>query len=120
MAKQNAAVAIFNDHAGAEHAVKELQRAGFDIKKAEGIKQAKIHAAEGEAETIRLANEAANTYFVGSALLLRDFEVQENSLSHNAKIVIPSGSELVNVIGEMAGVLPLRKQTPAMVPDQSL
>ena len=33
MAKQNSTVAIFNDHAGAEHAVKELQRAGFDIKK---------------------------------------------------------------------------------------
>jgi hypothetical protein len=30
-------------------------------------------------------------------------------LSDNAKIVIPSGSELVNVIGEMAGVLPLTK-----------
>jgi hypothetical protein len=25
------------------------------------------------------------------------------------KIVIPSGSELVNVIGEMAGVMPLTK-----------
>jgi hypothetical protein len=33
MAKENSTVAIFNDHAGAEHAVKELQRAGFDIKK---------------------------------------------------------------------------------------
>jgi hypothetical protein len=28
---------------------------------------------------------------------------------NNAKIVIPSGSELVNVIGEMAGVMPLTK-----------
>jgi hypothetical protein len=27
----------------------------------------------------------------------------------NAKIVIPSGSELVNVIGEMVGVMPLMK-----------
>jgi hypothetical protein len=31
-------------------------------------------------------------------------------MSHNAKIVIPSGSELVNVIGEMAGVLPLPEE----------
>ena len=77
------------------------------IKKAEGIKQAKILAAEGEAEAIRLVNEAANTYFVGNAQLLRKLEALENSLSGNAKIVIPSGSELVNVIGEMAGVLPL-------------
>lgn len=77
------------------------------IKKAEGIKQAKILAAEGEAEAIRLVNEAANTYFVGNAQLLRKLEALEKALGQNAKIVIPSGSELVNVIGEMAGVLPL-------------
>jgi len=33
MSKQNSTVAIFKDHTGAEHAVKELQKAGFDIKK---------------------------------------------------------------------------------------
>ncbi len=33
MTKQNSTVAIFDDHTGAEHAVKELQKAGFDIKK---------------------------------------------------------------------------------------
>jgi regulator of protease activity HflC (stomatin/prohibitin superfamily) len=82
-----------------------------EIKKAEGIKQAKILAAEGEAEAIRLVNEAANTYFVGNAQLLRKLEALENALSQNAKIVIPSGSELVNVIGEMAGVLPLSEAT---------
>jgi regulator of protease activity HflC (stomatin/prohibitin superfamily) len=82
-----------------------------EIKKAEGIKQAKILAAEGEAEAIRLVNEAANTYFVGNAQLLRKLEAVETSLSGNAKIVIPSGSELVNVIGEMAGVLPLTEAT---------
>lgn len=82
-----------------------------EIKKAEGIRQAKILAAEGEAEAIRLVNEAANTYFVGNAQLLRKLEALENSLSHNAKIVVPSGSELVNVIGEMAGVLPLAGST---------
>jgi len=33
MSKHNATVAIFNGHTGAEQAVKELQEAGFDIKK---------------------------------------------------------------------------------------
>ena len=33
MSEQNSTVAIFNDHTGAEHAVKKLQGAGFDIKK---------------------------------------------------------------------------------------
>jgi regulator of protease activity HflC (stomatin/prohibitin superfamily) len=92
----------------------ERQADGFkraEIKKAEGIKQAKILAAEGEAEAIRLVNEAANTYFIGNAQLLRKLEAVEKSLRRNAKIVIPSGSELVNVIGEMAGVLPLAEAT---------
>ncbi|MDI6451725.1 SPFH domain-containing protein [Anaerobaca lacustris] len=80
-----------------------------EIKKAEGVKQAKVLAAEGEAEAIRLVNDAANTYFIGNAQLLRKLEALEKSLSQNAKIVIPSGSELVNVIGEMAGFLPMTK-----------
>jgi regulator of protease activity HflC (stomatin/prohibitin superfamily) len=79
-----------------------------EIKKAEGIRQAKILAAEGEAEAIRLVNEAANKYFIGNAQLLRKLEMVEKSLKDNAKIVVPTGSELVNVIGEMAGILPIK------------
>jgi regulator of protease activity HflC (stomatin/prohibitin superfamily) len=81
-----------------------------EIKKAEGIRQANILAAEGEAQAIKLVNEAADKYFVGNAQLLRKLETVERSLAHNAKIVIPAGSELVNVIGELAGVLPLGKK----------
>ena len=84
-----------------------------EIKKAEGIKQANILRAEGEAQAIQLVNEAADHYFIGNAQLLRKLEMVEKSLSSNAKIVIPSGSELINVIGELAGVqpLPLPKKT---------
>jgi len=82
-----------------------------EIKKAEGIKQARILAAEGEAEAIRLVNEAANKYFIGNAQLLRKLEATENALSRNAKIVVPAGAELVNVVGEMAGVLPLMRRS---------
>ena len=78
-----------------------------EIKKAEGIKRGKILQAEGEAEAIRLVNEAANKYFIGNAQLLRKLEALEKALADNAKIVVPSDSDLVNVIGEMAGVLPL-------------
>ena len=78
-----------------------------EIKKAEGVKQAKILAAEGEAEAIRLVNEAANTYFVGNAQLLRKLEAMEKALRDNAKIVIPTGSELINVIGDLAGAAPV-------------
>ncbi len=78
-----------------------------EIKKAEGVKQARILQAEGEAEAIQLVNEAAEKYFVGNAQLLRRLEAMERALEHNAKIVIPSGAELVNVIGELAGVAPI-------------
>ena len=80
------------------------------IKQAEGVKQSRILQAEGEAEAIRLVNEAADKYFIGNAQLLRKLQALESALEENAKIVIPAGSELVNIIGEMAGVVPLRKE----------
>ncbi len=80
------------------------------IKHAEGIKQARILQAEGEAEAIRLVNEAAERFFVGNAQVLRKLEAVEKSLAVNAKIVVPSNTQLVNVIGEMAGVLPLKQE----------
>ncbi len=79
-----------------------------EIKKAEGVRQAKILEAEGEAQAIKLVNEAADRYFVGNAQLLRRLMAVETALSANAKIVIPSNTELVNVIGEMAGILPFK------------
>jgi len=39
--------------------------------------------------------------------LTRRLETVEKSLANNAKIVIPESSQLVNVIGNLAGVLPL-------------
>jgi len=79
-----------------------------EIKKAEGIRQAKILEAEGEAQAIKLVNEAADKYFVGNAQLLRKLEAVETSLRQNAKIVVPAHSELVNVIGELGGLVPVK------------
>ncbi|HNS33176.1 MAG TPA: SPFH domain-containing protein [bacterium] len=80
------------------------------IKNAEGIKQARILQAQGEAEAIRLVNEAAEKYFVGNAQILRKIQAVETALEENAKIVVPPNTELINVIGEMAGILPLAKK----------
>jgi len=74
------------------------------IKEAEGIKQAKILEAEGQAEAIRLVNEAAEKYFIGNAQKLKALEVTESSLKNSTKVVVPSGQQIVNVIGELAGV----------------
>lgn len=80
------------------------------IKRAEGIKQSRILQAQGEAEAIQLVNEAAEKYFVGNAQLLRKLQAVETALEGNAKIVVPSNTELVNVIGDLAGVLPLKRE----------
>ncbi|WP_165503598.1 SPFH domain-containing protein [Pedobacter hiemivivus] len=102
---ENEKIAAIDYATATETAADGVKRA--KIKEAEGSRQAKILHAEGDAEAIKLVNEAANEYFVGNAQLLRKLETVENSLRSNAKIVIPTGTELVNVIGEMAGVLPL-------------
>jgi regulator of protease activity HflC (stomatin/prohibitin superfamily) len=59
-----------------------------DIKEAEGIARGKIIVAEGEAQRIKLVNEAANKYFVGNAQKLRQLEVTQESLKNNSKIVL--------------------------------
>lgn len=81
-----------------------------EIKKADGVKQARVLEAEGEAQAIKLVNEAADRYFVGNAQLLRRLEVVEKAMANNAKIVVPGNAQLVNVIGDLAGVLPLPKK----------
>ncbi|MFA4991019.1 MAG: SPFH domain-containing protein [Candidatus Omnitrophota bacterium] len=81
-----------------------------EIKKADGVKQAKVLEAQGEAEAIRLVNEAAEKYFVGNAQILRKLQTVENALMHNSKVVVPSNTQLINMIGEMAGVVPLVKE----------
>jgi regulator of protease activity HflC (stomatin/prohibitin superfamily) len=96
------------DFATARETVADGERRA-EIKKAEGVRQAKILEAQGEAEAIRLVNEAAEKYFVGNAQILRRLQALETSLQGNAKIIVPSDRDLVNVIGDMAGVAPLKK-----------
>jgi regulator of protease activity HflC (stomatin/prohibitin superfamily) len=105
---ENEKIAAIDFATATETAADGQKRA--EIKKAEGIKQARILEAEGESEAIKLVNEAAEKFFVGNAQVLRKLEAVEKSLQHNAKIVVPSNTELVNVIGELAGVLPLKTE----------
>ena len=104
---ENEKIAAIDFATAAETTADGIKRA--EIKKAEGIRQARILAAQGEAEAIRLVNDAADKYFIGNAQLLKKLEMVQAAFKDNAKIVIPAGTELVNVIGEMAGVLPLKK-----------
>ncbi len=105
---ENEKIAAIDSATAAETVADGVKRA--KIKEAEGYKQSKILHAQGEAEAIKLVNEAADRYFIGNAQLLRKLEALEASLESNAKIIIPSGSDLVNVIGEMAGIVPLERK----------
>jgi len=66
---------------------------------AEGARQSLILKAEGEAKAIENVSNAANTYFVGNAQLLKQLEVTQASLQHNTKLVISDQSKLINVLG---------------------
>ena len=94
------------DYATATETQADGQRRA-EIKKAEGIKQAKILQAEGEAQAIQLVNEAAEKYFVGNAQVLRKLEAVEKAFWQNAKIIVPADAPLTNVIGDLAGVVPV-------------
>ncbi|HNX23593.1 MAG TPA: SPFH domain-containing protein [Spirochaetota bacterium] len=104
---ENEKIAAIDYATAAETAADGQKRS--EIKKAEGIKQARILEADGEAQAIKLVNEAANQYFVGNAQLLKRIQMVEESLKSNTKIVVPAGTDLVNVMGEMAGLIPIKR-----------
>jgi regulator of protease activity HflC (stomatin/prohibitin superfamily) len=105
---ENEKIAAIDYATAAETAADGEKRAA--IKKAEGIKESQILEATGEAEAIKLVNEAANKYFIGNAQLLKKLDTVVNSLQNNSKIVVPENTELVNVIGDLSGVLPLKRE----------
>ena len=108
---ENEKIAAIDFATAAETTADGIKRS--EIKKAEGIRQAKILSAEGDAAAIKLVNEAAEKYFVGNAQLLRKLQATETSLMNNAKIVVPEGSEIMNVIGDMSGVVPIKRKSPS-------
>jgi len=82
-----------------------------EIKKAEGVAAAIKLKAEADGEAIQIVNEAAEKYFVGNAQLLKRLDTVSEALKDNAKIIVPSDGELVNVIGNLAGdVVPIPKK----------
>jgi regulator of protease activity HflC (stomatin/prohibitin superfamily) len=80
------------------------------IKEAEGYKQSKILQAEGDAAAIILVNEEADKYFVGNSQLLKRLESAQAALENNAKIIVPANQQLVNVIGDLTGILPQKNK----------
>jgi hypothetical protein len=57
-----------------------------------------------------MVNEAAERYFIGNAQILRKLQAMENALEKNAKIIVSGDTDLVNVIGDLAGVVPVDRK----------
>lgn len=74
-----------------------------EIKKAEGIAAAIRLKADADGDAIKTVNVAAEEYFTGNAQLLKKLETVAEALKNNTKIIVPAGSELVNVINDLAG-----------------
>lgn len=74
-----------------------------EIKKAEGIAAAIRLKADADGDAIKTVNVAAEEYFIGNAQLLKKLETVAEALKDNSKIIVPADSDLVNVIGDLAG-----------------
>ena len=78
------------------------------IKVAEGSSKAVEIEAKAKAEAIKLVNESADKYFKGNAQLLKQYEVVQESLKNNSKIILTEkGIQPVIVFGE-DGILPIK------------
>jgi hypothetical protein len=63
-----------------------------------------------KAQAIILVNHSADKYGVGNVQLLRELKTIQKAFEKNTKMVVPAGADLVNVMGEMTGVLPFEAQ----------
>ena len=81
-----------------------------EIKKAEGIAAAIRLKADADGDAIKTVNVAAEEYFVGNAQLLKKLETVAEALKDNTKIIVPADGDLVNVIGDLAGIPVIKKK----------
>jgi len=82
-----------------------------EIKKAEGIAAAIRLKADADGDAIKIVNDAAEKHFIGNAQLLKKLETVSEAFKDNTKIIVPADSDLVNVVGDLAGItVPLKKK----------
>ncbi|MEO5989263.1 MAG: SPFH domain-containing protein [Candidatus Eisenbacteria bacterium] len=81
-----------------------------EILRAEGDAQAKITRAQAEAQAIQLVSNAAESHFRERAEVSKKLDVLREVLANQTKFVIPSNSDLLNVLGlDDKGVLPIKR-----------
>ena len=79
------------------------------ILEAEGEAKAKILRAEAEATAVKAVAEAAEKYFGPKAQKLKQLEVSASVLKDSTKWVIPSNSDLINILGSEGNIIPVKK-----------
>ena len=77
---------------------------------AEGRSQSILLVAEAEAKAIKLVSEAANEYFKENAQINKKLDVIRDTFSNQTKIIVPSNSDVLNILGLEGGqILPIKK-----------
>nr|MDD5498836.1 hypothetical protein [Dehalococcoidales bacterium] len=77
---------------------------------AEGQANAIKELAKAEAEKIRAVNLSISDTFLGPAVEYKKLETALESLRNGTKIIVGKDSNLVNVIGDAAGIVPIEKK----------
>ena len=81
-----------------------------EILRAEGDAQAKVLRATADAKAIELVSTAAEQFFKDRAEVSKKLDVLNNVLASQTKYVIPTGGDLVNVLGlDDKNVVPIKK-----------
>jgi regulator of protease activity HflC (stomatin/prohibitin superfamily) len=81
-----------------------------EVLRAEGDAQARITRATAEAKAIEMVSNAAESFFKERAEASKRLDVLNTVLASQTKYIVPSGSELVNVLGlDDKSVLPLKR-----------
>ena len=116
---ENIKLAAANEALAVE--IKADGRRKASIKEAEGQKKSRELNAEGEAnaikalaeaeaEKIKVVNESIQKNFIGQAVEYKKLETALGALENGTKIIVGSDSNLVNVIGDTAGIVPVEKK----------
>jgi regulator of protease activity HflC (stomatin/prohibitin superfamily) len=81
-----------------------------EILRAEGDAQARITRSTAEAKAIEMVSNAAEAFFKERAEVSKRLDVLNTVLAQQTKFIVPSGSDLVNVLGlDDKTVVPIKK-----------
>lgn len=86
-------------------AIKEAEGSARSVElAAEAAAKSIILRADAQAKSIQMVGESTELYFGPKAQAYRQLEVAERVFEEGTKLIIPQGTPLVNMLGDLAGV----------------